>query len=224
MTLNKNAFDRSIQEQIRINQARTPTERFLALCDLLDSLRAMAPMDPESVRRREAIQRTRERGIRYAIIGGLAVIQHGRVRSTEDVDALISIPALELPALFEALRARGFEIDLQRNIRELNDDGTTCIRFADVLVDLLRPIVPAYSHVLDRAVTREVLGQKVQIGSIEGLIITKLMGMRSQDEADIQELLTAAEGNLDKEFLRAELASFTSPQDPRRAKLEQWLK
>ncbi|HWL92787.1 MAG TPA: hypothetical protein VNT79_04570 [Phycisphaerae bacterium] len=46
------AFTRSIQEQIRVNQARTPTERFLALCDLLDAARAMAPRGPEARERR----------------------------------------------------------------------------------------------------------------------------------------------------------------------------
>ena len=35
-------FKRSIARQIEINRARTPTERFLALCDLLDAARAMA--------------------------------------------------------------------------------------------------------------------------------------------------------------------------------------
>jgi len=57
-------FERSIREQIAVNQARTPTERFLALCDLLDAVRAMAPDTPEARDRRrrawEARQRERE--------------------------------------------------------------------------------------------------------------------------------------------------------------------
>jgi hypothetical protein len=46
------------------------------------------------------------RGVRYAIIGGLAIIQHTRVRTTEDIDALLAVPQVELPALFEALADR----------------------------------------------------------------------------------------------------------------------
>lgn len=65
MVPNAKAFERSVREQIAINQARTPTERFLALCDLLDTVRAMAPMDPEAIaRRRRALaahERERER-------------------------------------------------------------------------------------------------------------------------------------------------------------------
>lgn len=45
-------FERSIREQIALNRARTPTERFRALCDLLDAARAMAPRGPEARERR----------------------------------------------------------------------------------------------------------------------------------------------------------------------------
>jgi hypothetical protein len=36
-------FQRSIDQQIAINQARTSSQRLIALCDLLDAARAMAP-------------------------------------------------------------------------------------------------------------------------------------------------------------------------------------
>ena len=45
-------LERSIREQIAVNRARTPSERFRALCDLLDAARAMAPTGPEARERR----------------------------------------------------------------------------------------------------------------------------------------------------------------------------
>jgi hypothetical protein len=45
-------FRQTALRQIALNQSRTPTERFLALCDLLDAARAMAPMDPAARQRR----------------------------------------------------------------------------------------------------------------------------------------------------------------------------
>ena len=45
-------FERSVREQIAINRARTPTDRLLALCDMLDAIRAMAPRSPEAAERR----------------------------------------------------------------------------------------------------------------------------------------------------------------------------
>lgn len=53
--------DESIRHQIAINAARTPTERFLALCDLLDAARALAPDDPEARARRARVQAARNR-------------------------------------------------------------------------------------------------------------------------------------------------------------------
>jgi hypothetical protein len=52
MSYGNNVFERSILRQIALNGPRTPTQRFLALCDLLDTARAMAPMDPAARQRR----------------------------------------------------------------------------------------------------------------------------------------------------------------------------
>jgi hypothetical protein len=61
MELNRDMFQRSVREQIAINQARTPTERFKALCDLLDAARAMAPKGPIAQARRRLALAARER-------------------------------------------------------------------------------------------------------------------------------------------------------------------
>ena len=46
------SFERTIHDQIAVNRARTPTQRFQALCDLLDAARAMAPRDDAAGQRR----------------------------------------------------------------------------------------------------------------------------------------------------------------------------
>jgi predicted nucleotidyltransferase len=164
-----------------------------------------------------------ERAIRYAIIGGIAVIQHTRVRTTDDIDALLTVSQIAMPALFEALRARGFTLDVAGSIREFRDGGMTTIQFKDVIVDLMRPVLPIYAHVLDRAMDAQILGRTVRVSSAEGLIVMKLVAMRPQDETDIRDLLAAYAGNLDFDFIRSELWTFTEDNDPRRAKFEQWI-
>lgn len=164
-----------------------------------------------------------ERGIRYAIIGGLAVIQHGRVRTTEDIDALLTVPQIAMAGLFESLQARGFDVDVERNIHELRDDGTTAIRFQDVIVDLMYPLLPVYAHVLDRATDAEVYGIKTRVSSVEGLIVMKLIAMRPQDVADIRDLIRGSAGKLDAEYVRKEIDSFAGADDARRADFEKWL-
>lgn len=53
-------FQRSIKEQIALNQARTPSQRFEALCDLLDFARAIAPTGPEAQERRQRVEAARQ--------------------------------------------------------------------------------------------------------------------------------------------------------------------
>ena len=165
-----------------------------------------------------------ERRVRYAIIGGIAILQHTRVRTTDDIDALMTVPQIEMPGLFEALQGRGFTVDILKNIRELRDDGFTSVRFADVAIDLMQPILPVYAHVLDRAIDALILGQSAKVSSAEGLIVMKLIAMRPQDEADIQDLLAAYAGGLDLDYVRAELDTFTELNDPRRGKFESWVR
>lgn len=47
------------------------------------------------------------RRVPYALIGGLAVGNHGLSRATEDIDLVVSVPQLTLPEVLEDLRQRG---------------------------------------------------------------------------------------------------------------------
>ena len=129
-----------------------------------------------------------------------------------------------MPGFFESLTKLGFIIDIPKAIHELRDQGFTAFRYEEVIVDLLRPVIPAYSHVLDGAVEAKILGQTVRISSPEGLIVMKLIAMRPQDQADIQELLAAYSGKLDLDFVRKELDSFSDANDSRREKFEAWVR
>jgi hypothetical protein len=184
-------------------------------------------LPPTGMRLRQAFEALVEtfhaHRVHYVIIGGVAVIQHTRIRTTVDIDALVSLPQTGMPGFFEALQARGFTVDVMRSIRELRDEGMTAIRFQDVVVDLMRPLLPAYAHVLDRSIEATVFGHSVKISSAEGLILMKVIAMRPQDELDVRDLLATYAGSLDIDFIRKELDAISEPDDPRRAKLESWV-
>jgi predicted nucleotidyltransferase len=185
---------------------------------------SLPPSGPALRQAFEALVRSfNDRGIRYAIIGGIAAIQHTRVRTTDDIDALLAVPQVQLPGLFEALRDAGFSIDVPVSIREFRDHGLTSVAFRGVIVDLMRPVLPVYGQVLDRAMDAEILGQKARVCSAEGLIMMKLIAMRPQDESDIRDILAAYGGRLDLDFVRAGLNTFAAEDDPRRAKFETWV-
>ena len=89
--------------------------------------------------------------IQYAIIGGIAVGTRSRPRATNDVDVLLSIPQLQLPRLLQDLIARGFTLDERKAIQEFVQHHITSFDFQGVRIDWLKPVVPMYQHVLDRA-------------------------------------------------------------------------
>lgn len=106
-------------------------------------------------------------------------------------------------------------------MRELRDDGLTTLSFDGVPIDLLRPILPVYAHVLDHAVDSQIFGRTVPVSSAEGLILMKLLSLRPQDESDIRDLLAAYRDQLDLDFIRNELSAICDRDDPRWTTFEQ---
>ena len=81
-------------------------------------------------------RRLNEEGARYALIGGFAVILHGYVRGTKDIDLLVEASATNLQALKRALG------DLEdKAILEVTDEDLErykVVRVADeIVVDLM---------------------------------------------------------------------------------------
>jgi hypothetical protein len=165
-----------------------------------------------------------ERQVRYAIIGGIATVQHSRLRTTDDIDVIVLVPQLSMPSLFDSLKARGFDLDVMQAVRELRDEGLTSIQHGSVFVDLMRPVLPAYAHVLDRAVVTQIFGRSVRISAPEGLIIMKVAAWRLQDQADVRDLLTSVGEKLDLPYVRAELNTIMPADDPRRVTFEEWVR
>lgn len=115
-------------------------------------------------------------GVRYRIVGGLAVVHHGYARTTEDVDVLVSAdawPALEL----EAPRF-GFAADGAR--RFAHESGVR----VDVLVE--GETLPRGDAVYP---SPDELDDDGDIVGLTGLVRLKLAARRHQDLADVVALL-----------------------------------
>ena len=127
-----------------------------------------------------------DRSIRYALVGGLATTMRGRPRFTLDVDILLEVPQLSLAPLLEDLSRRGFTLDVATVVREFVRDHLTAFRFGTVRIDWLKPMLPLYSRALADATElpwKE--GHTLRVATAEGLILTKLVAFRQQDQADI---------------------------------------
>ena len=161
------------------------------------------------------------RSINYAIIGGIGVLFRGRARYTEDVDVILQVPQVALPGLLDALSEKGFTIDAEKVIREYVQNGITKFHFGHVVIDWLKPVVPLYARVLSDAtpLTWE-NGLPVRFATPEGLILTKLLAFRAQDQQDIHTLLTGNRDTIDLKVIHDEWAAFASAFPDRTAWLE----
>lgn len=161
------------------------------------------------------------RGIRYALLGGLATMLRGRPRFTQDVDVLLDVPQLVLPGLLDELIERGFTLDRDTVIREFIQHHMTVFRYGTVRIDWLRPMLPLYARALAAATSLPwSAGRSLKVLAPEGLIVTKLVAFRPQDQEDIRTLLAANRGEIDAALIRREWAAVADGEEERTAWLE----
>lgn len=161
----------------------------------------------------------------YALIGGLATLLRGRPRFTQDVDVLLSVPQVALPGLIEEVRRFGFDVDPMTAVREYVREHMTAFRYRSVRIDWLKPVIPLYSTTLAKAsLLPWTEGRSVRVASPEGLILTKMVAFRPQDQADIETLLIANRDEIDVALIREEWAKVAEGEEERTAWLESALK
>ena len=154
----------------------------------------------------------------YAVIGGMATGYRSQPRFTKDLDFLLVIPQLVLPGLLEDLKQRGFDFDTEVVIREWIQEHMTVLSFRGIRIDWLKPVIPAYFHILDRATEEPWLKQPIRVASAEGLILLKLLAFRTQDLVDIENLVAAHE-HLDLDWIKTEWQTVAGLDDPRMLRL-----
>lgn len=144
-------------------------------------------------------------GAQYALIGGLGVALRGNLRATQDIDILMHIIQLRLPSLLQAMCDRGCQLDVMAAIREWNDAGMLAIQWPGrVQVDLLKPVIPVFHRIIERATDEAFNEQVVRVADAESLLLLKLLAFRPLDQEDIRGILTKNAGGLDLDWVRKE--------------------
>lgn len=157
----------------------------------------------------------RSQNVHYALIGGMAVGFRGLPRHTEDIDILLRVPQVQLPAVLEALKENGFDLDVMQVIRDFSATQMAVVRFRGFRVDLMKPTLGIIDRVIDDATEIEWLGTPTRVASVEGLIILKALAFRLRDQDDIAKLLAAYRGMVDIEHIRTTLHKCLPDDDPR---------
>jgi predicted nucleotidyltransferase len=142
-----------------------------------------------------ALRDLNEAGVRFVVVGGLAVIRHGAVRATKDVDVAVATDAANL-ALLTALIER-WESTNPDGTPLRSDDlvvaGALELRTRHCFVDILSErLLPApFADVLDRADRKRIDGVEAPICSLVDLVAMKRATGRASDELDLERLREA---------------------------------
>lgn len=144
-------------------------------------------------------------GVRYVVVGGVAVVLHGHARLTADLDLAIDLtlghPAQAVQALLEMGLVPLLPVDpsdfadattRRQWIQERNLKVFTLYDPADPLrqVDLFAENPIPFEELWQRAVEVELGGSSFRIASIVDLVAMKLSAGRPQDLADVEALET----------------------------------
>ena len=122
----------------------------------------------------------------------------GRPRLTTDIDFLVDVPQIALPGLLDDLIERGFSLDPAVVIRQYVREHITVFSFGAVRIDWLKPVLPFYSRAIaDASPLDWSEGHSIRVATAEGLILTKMVAFRPQDQVDIETLLTANRDTID---------------------------
>lgn len=143
-------------------------------------------------------------GVRYAVVGGVAVNLHGVPRMTYDIDIVVSTDATSLLGCEEAMRSLGLvcrlplrletladlalrrQYEEDRNLRAVTfTDPSDPLREVDVIVAPSRDP----DGVAARAISISAGDFAVRVATIDDLITLKRLAGRKQDDADVEHLL-----------------------------------
>lgn len=142
-------------------------------------------------------------GVRFVVVGGIAVVLHGHVRATVDADLVIDLESEAARNAMEALSDLGLSPRLPVAASEFADESVrrTWIETKGMSVfTMLDPADPTFeldlfvksprpfTELFGEAKVVEVAGRPIRIASIDHLIAMKRVAGRPKDLLDIDDL------------------------------------
>lgn len=168
--------------------------------------------------REQAVQEVHEfftdLGVRYAIIGGMAVQFWGEPRFTADVDLTVAAP-LDDPVPFIERVVAHFEPRVGDAVAFARRTRVMLVRASNGYPLDISMGLPGYEEeVMRRAALVQIApGKSVYICSPEDLIIHKAIAGRPQDLRDIEGILLRQRNRLDVGYVRSWLSQFAALLD-----------
>lgn len=142
-----------------------------------------------------------ERGVRYLVVGGLAVVAVGEPRTTADADAIVFLSPGEAEQLIGLAVQAGFELQPAVELERLATTGTMRFRRGPFQIDLITASLPFEEAAFRRASSHELFGVRLPFPSPEDLILFKILAGRDKDMLDAIGVARRHLGRLDVAYL-----------------------
>ncbi|GAB4504680.1 MAG: nucleotidyl transferase AbiEii/AbiGii toxin family protein [Anaerolineales bacterium] len=138
---------------------------------------------------KEFIQSLNDNGVRYLVVGGYAVAQHGHPRYTKDIDIWLEMTKENAAKVVKALEQFGFASLGLKEDDFLEADQIIQLGYPPSRIDLLTSLLGVeFSECYPSRVTVEVDGVSVNFIDLENLKKNKRAVGRHQDLADVENL------------------------------------
>ncbi len=172
-----------------------------------------SPQRPDFPRLLAALTRElNARQVSFMLIGGQAVLLHGRPRLTDDIDVTLGVDPTTLPVVLAACSALGLEPlpeDVAAFVGETyvlpaRDPGT------GIRLDFIFSTTAYERQAIARAERVELLGTPVPFATAEDLIVHKLFAGRARDMEDAAGVVRRKGATLDWAYLERWVREFAA--------------
>ena len=146
-------------------------------------------------------------GLRYAVVGGIALSHWNVSRFTHDIDIKLLVPNTEYASSRLLLR-----MAFPQKAREHVPENTLIVAVSvnNVIVDFLLTL-PGYEElIVDRAVQQDLGEFSIWVCTAEDLIIQKVVAGREKDWPDVEALLLEQWEKLDQTYIEDWLSQFAA--------------
>jgi predicted nucleotidyltransferase len=150
------------------------------------------------------------RQIPFMLIGGQAVLLHGRPRLTDDVDATLGVGPDQLARVLEACAAIGLE-PLPADVPGFVADTfvlPTRHAASAMRVDLIFSTLPYEAEAIRRAIRVPIGGVEVPFATAEDLLVHKLFAGRPRDLEDAVGVMRRQGAAIDWEYVTRWVGAF----------------
>lgn len=161
---------------------------------------------------------------RSMLIGGMAVIANGHIRTTDDVDATVAGGAVSAREILDRAATFGIvpRIPDPLAFAERNQILLLVHRSSGVEIDLSLAWLPFEEQALERSLSVAFHGVTIRICHPEDLVVYKLVAARALDLEDARQLTLLHHHTIDRRRVSEALREFDEVLEDGRSRVELW--